>query len=92
VVVLRHAFAVFITHAEVVERVRQALRRGEAVPLDGFVVRLGHALAVVEDQAEAVLCEWIALLGCAPVSLLGGLVVDLHAAALLKTASNRKLR
>ncbi|KAJ1450125.1 hypothetical protein M885DRAFT_555545 [Pelagophyceae sp. CCMP2097] len=44
-IVLRHAAAHRVTRAEVVERVRVALRRGEAIPLHGFLVRLRHALS-----------------------------------------------
>jgi len=47
--VLWHALAACVTSAEVGERC-VALRRGEAPPLDGFIVRLRHAPAVVAGK------------------------------------------
>eukprot|EP00628_Pelagophyceae_sp_CCMP2097_P001475 CAMPEP_0184085490 /NCGR_PEP_ID=MMETSP0974-20121125/4734_1 /TAXON_ID=483370 /ORGANISM="non described non described, Strain CCMP2097" /LENGTH=140 /DNA_ID=CAMNT_0026388169 /DNA_START=69 /DNA_END=491 /DNA_ORIENTATION=- len=54
--------AVCVGGAEVEERLREALRRGEAPPPRGFLVRLGHALALVEHEAEISLGVRIALL------------------------------
>jgi len=73
---LRHAVALCMTHAEVIERVQVTLRRAEAPPPHGFLVRLFNAQAVVEHHAEVRLRTRKALLGCASVPLHGGLVVD----------------
>jgi hypothetical protein len=81
----RHALAFPITHAEIVERVPPALRRGEPPPPHGFVVRLRHARAVVERRAEMDLGPRIALLGCETVPVRGGLEVNLDADPILIT-------
>ena len=58
-VVLRHACAVGVHHAEVVLRGGIPLVRSLAVPADSSSVVLRHACAVVVHQAEVVLCGGI---------------------------------
>eukprot|EP00628_Pelagophyceae_sp_CCMP2097_P020817 CAMPEP_0184241688 /NCGR_PEP_ID=MMETSP0976-20121227/28526_1 /TAXON_ID=483370 /ORGANISM="non described non described, Strain CCMP2097" /LENGTH=68 /DNA_ID=CAMNT_0026546935 /DNA_START=121 /DNA_END=327 /DNA_ORIENTATION=- len=62
-----------MTHAEIEERFRLALRP------HGFDVRLRHAHALEKNHAQIVLRVCIALLGRASVPQHGGLVVDLDA-------------